>query len=303
MPARHPEAIRLCRAATDGSFKLSDHHTDWVGSKIIPKKEEDLARTGADALLEQNRQALIEAQAKLWANDTYGVLAVFQATDAAGKDGTIKHVLSGLNPQGVRVSSYKVPSSTDLDHDWLWRYWPGLPARGELGIFNRSYYEEMLVVRVHPEVLAAQRLPESAKGKNIWKHRFEDVVAYERHLHRNGFRVVKFFLNLSKQEQKKRFISRIDTPAKNWKFSSADLRERGYWDDYQKAFEEMIRATSTDFAPWWVIPADRKWLMRALVSEVLIETIDALPIEFPKLPAEEMEKLDDYRKELEEGKA
>jgi PPK2 family polyphosphate:nucleotide phosphotransferase len=298
VPTRHPEAVRLCRAATDGTFRLSDHHTDWVGSDLVPKKEKDLVRSRAESVLEENRQALIDAQAKLWANDTYGVLAIFQAMDAAGKDSTIKHVLSGLNPQGVKVTSYKVPSTQELDHSWLWRYGPGLPARGELAIFNRSYYEEMLVVRVHPEVLDAQQLPDSARTKHIWRHRFDDAVAFERHLHRNGFRVVKFFLNLSKHEQAKRFVSRIDEPDKNWKFSSADVRERGCWDDYQHAFQQMIRATSTDHAPWWVIPADRKWLMRALVSEVLVETIDALPIDFPRLPAEELVRLHEYRAQL-----
>jgi len=297
--SRHPEAIKACRSATDGSFRLSEHLTDWVGTKALPRSEKGLFREQAESVLEENRVALMAAQEKLWANDTYGLLVVFQAMDAAGKDSTIKHVMSGVNPQGVRVSSYKVPSDTELDHNWLWRYGPGLPARGEMAIFNRSYYEEVLVVRVHPEILDGQRLPDDARGRHVWRHRYDDMVAFERHLDRNGIKVVKFFLNVSRDEQRERFLSRIDEADKNWKFSAADVRERGYWDDYQKAFEEMIRATSTDFAPWWVIPADRKWLMRALVSEVLVETIEALPIDFPTLPADELAALAEQRRQLE----
>lgn len=298
MTSRHPEAIRLCRAATDGTFRMSDHHTDWVDVADLPEEEKDLTRKKAKKVLEANREALIHATEKLWANDTYGVLAIFQALDAAGKDGTIKHVLSGLNPQCVRVSSYKVPSENELDHNWLWRYQPGLPARGELAIFNRSYYEEMLVVRVHPEHLDRQRLPESVRTDQLWANRYEDAVNFERHLCRNGFRVVKFFLNVGKDEQRDRFLSRIDEPDKNWKFSPGDMRERQYWDDYQVAIEDMIRNTSTEEAPWWVIPADRKWLMRALVSEVLETVIDGLPVDFPTLPAEELDRLQEYRAEL-----
>lgn len=298
MPNRHPEAISLCRAATDGSFRLADHHTDWVASDRVPRSERDLLREKAETVLEDNRAALIAAQEKLWASDTYGVLVIFQAIDAAGKDSTIKHIASGLNPQGVRVTSYKVPSAEELDHSWLWRYSSGLPARGELAIFNRSYYEEVLVVRVHPGILDSQNLPDSARTKGIWEHRYEDAIAYEQHLHRNGFRVVKFFLNLSREEQRKRFLARIDRPEKNWKFSAADVKERGYWDDYQSAFEDMIRATSTEEAPWWVIPADRKWMMRALVSEVLAEVIEGLPIDFPRLPPEELAALAEQRELL-----
>jgi len=277
---------------------MADHHTDWVGVAELPEDEKDLTRKKAKKVLEANREALINATEKLWANDTYGVLAIFQALDAAGKDGTIKHVLSGLNPQCVRVSSYKVPSEDELDHNWLWRYQSGLPRRGELAIFNRSYYEELLVVRVHPKHLDRQRLPESVRHDQLWAHRYEDTVNFERHLCRNGFKVVKFFLNVGKDEQRERFLSRIDEPDKNWKFSPGDMRERQFWDEYQVAIEDMIRNTSTEEAPWWVIPADRKWLMRALVSEVLEDVIDGLPVDYPTLPADELDRLEEYRREL-----
>jgi PPK2 family polyphosphate:nucleotide phosphotransferase len=257
-----------------------------------------MAKEQAEAVLKENRQLLIRAQEKLWANNTYGVLVVFQAIDAAGKDGTIKHVMSGLNPQGVDVTSFKVPSAEELDHNFLWRYAKRVPERGRIGIFNRSYYEEVLVVRVHPEILERQQLPESALGDDIWEQRYEDINAFERHLTRNGIKVVKFFLNLSKGEQRKRFLDRIDRPEKNWKFEPADVAERHYWDDYQQAFQDTIRATSTDDAPWYVIPADRKWMMRALVSEVLVEVIDGLPISEPAVPPERLAEMARARAEL-----
>jgi PPK2 family polyphosphate:nucleotide phosphotransferase len=295
---RHPEAIELCRVPADGSFRLADHPTDWVGTEDLPKARKDMARERSEQVLEENRAALVVAQEKLWANDTYAVLAVFQAMDAAGKDGTIKHVMSGVNPQGVDVTSFKVPSAEELDHHYLWRYAKAAPERGRIGIFNRSYYEEVLVVRVHPEVLDRQRLPPSARVDGLWEQRFEDINAFERHLDRNGIKVVKFFLHVGRDEQRERFLERIDDPSKNWKFSAADVRERRFWDDYQQAYDEAIRATSTAWAPWHVIPADRKWLMRALVSEVLVDVIDRLPISSPTLPAEEMAELQAARAEL-----
>lgn len=282
-----PRAIDVCRVTDGSDFSLSEHPTDWTGAEDqlpaglkLHSKHHEVAR------LELNRQRLIDAQEKLWANDTYGMLVVFQAMDAAGKDGTIKHVLSGMNPQGVTVASFKVPSVEELDHNYLWRYAKRLPERGQVGIFNRSYYEEVLVARVHPEVIDNQKLPDDARGPKIWQHRYEDMVAFERHLVRNGIVVVKFFLHLSKQEQRERFIDRIDVPDKNWKFSANDVKEREYWNDYQAAFEEAIRATSTKHAPWYVIPADRKWRMRTLVSDVLVDVIDALPIAAPTLSDE-----------------
>lgn len=282
-----PRAIDVCRVTDGSDFSLSDHPTDWTGAEDqLPPGLELHSKRHEVAQLERNRQRLIDAQEKLWANDTYGMLVVFQAMDAAGKDGTIKHVLSGMNPQGVTVASFKVPSVEELDHNYLWRYAKRLPERGQVGIFNRSYYEEVLVARVHPEVIDNQKLPDDARGPKIWQHRYEDMVAFERHLVRNGIVVVKFFLHVSNEEQRRRFIDRIDVPAKNWKFSANDVKERAYWNDCQVAFEETIRATSTKHAPWYVIPADRKWRMRTLVSDVLVDVIDGLPIATPTVSDE-----------------
>lgn len=294
-----PRAIDVCRVTDGSDFSLSDHPTDWTGAEDqLPSGLKLHSKHHEVARLELNRQRLIDAQEKLWANDTYGMLVVFQAMDAAGKDGTIKHVLSGMNPQGVDVSSFKVPSAEELDHNYLWRYAKRLPERGQVGIFNRSYYEEVLVARVHPEVVDNQRLPDAARGPKIWQHRYEDMVAFERHLVRNGIVVVKFFLHLSREEQRLRFIDRIDVPDKNWKFSANDVKEREYWDDYQVAFEEAIRATSTKHAPWYVIPADRKWRMRTLVSDVLVDVIDALPIAAPTVSDEARAALQAERSKL-----
>ncbi len=293
-----PRAIDVCRVADGSEFHLADHPADWSGSDLLPSGLELRTKKQAVAELEVNRARLVTAQEKLWANDTYGMLVVFQAMDAAGKDGTIKHVLSGMNPQGVVVSSFKVPSAEELDHNYLWRYARRLPERGQVGIFNRSYYEEVLVARVHPEVIANQRLPARARGPHLWQHRYEDMVAFERHLVRNGIVVVKFFLHLSREEQRLRFLDRIDTPEKNWKFSAGDVRERAYWDDYQVAFEEAIRATATEDAPWYVIPADRKWRMRTLVSDVLVDVIDSLPISTPTISDEQRAALAVERERL-----
>lgn len=213
-------------------------------------------------LLQSGIELLADYQRRLAAQDTYGVLVCLQALDAGGKDGTIRHVMSGVNPQGVSVSSFKVPSTEELDHDYLWRYASRLPRRGEIGIFNRSHYEEVLVVRVHPENLARQKLPETARGPDVWKRRYREINDWERYLTDNGFKVVKLFLNLSKEEQRIRFLKRIDVPERNWKFSAADVRERARWDDYQRAFSQMLSATSTEWAPWYVIPADHKWFAR-----------------------------------------
>jgi PPK2 family polyphosphate:nucleotide phosphotransferase len=231
--------------------------------------------------LQRGVDLLAEYQARLAAQDTYGLLVIFQAMDAAGKDGTIKHVMSGVNPQGVEVSSFKVPSSEELDHDYLWRYAKRLPARGNIGIFNRSYYEEVLVVRVHPTILAGQKLPPSAKRKGVWERRFREINDWERYLTDNGIRIVKLFLNVSKEEQRRRFLARIEEPEKNWKFSAGDARERRFWDDYQKAFEDVLSKTSTDWAPWYVIPADRKWFMRIAAGAVILKTIMDIDPRFP----------------------
>jgi PPK2 family polyphosphate:nucleotide phosphotransferase len=259
----------------------------------------------AKETLQRGVQQLAEYQARLAAQDTYGLLVVFQAMDAAGKDGTIKHVMSGVNPQGVEVSSFKVPSSEELDHDYLWRYARRLPARGMIGIFNRSYYEEVLVVRVHPQILAGQKMPRKAKGKDVWARRFREINDWERYLVDNGIHVVKLFLNVSREEQKERFLARVDDPERNWKFSAADIRERRYWDDYQKAFAEMLAATSTEWAPWHVIPADRKWFMRIAAGAVILDKIIDLDPRFPTVSDEARAEMLKARDELlaEDGQA
>jgi PPK2 family polyphosphate:nucleotide phosphotransferase len=235
----------------------------------------------AEETLQRGVRLLAEYQARLAAQDTYGLLVIFQAMDAAGKDGTIRHVMSGVNPQGVEVSSFKVPSSEELDHDYLWRYARRLPGRGTIGIFNRSYYEEVLVVRVHPQILAGQKLPSKAKGKDVWTRRFREINDWEHYLVDNGIRIVKLFLNVSRDEQKERFLARIEEPESNWKFSAADVREREYWDDYQRAFADVLTNTSTEWAPWHVIPADRKWFMRVAAGAVILDAIMQIDPKFP----------------------
>ena len=241
----------------------------------VRKKKEGLT------LLQQGVQLLAEYQDRLSAQSTYGVLVILQAIDAGGKDGTIRHVMSGVNPQGVTVHSFKVPSAEELDHDYLWRYVRHLPARGQIGIFNRSHYEEVLVVRVHPENLDRQRLPAEAKGPGVWSRRFQEINDWERHLVSSGIRVVKLFLNLSKEEQRIRFLKRIDLPEKNWKFSASDVRERRYWDDYQRAFSDMLSHTSTEWAPWHVIPADHKWFARICAAAVIAQTLIEIDPRYP----------------------
>jgi len=258
------------------------------GSTVDLRKDYDpgykasfLRKRDSVDLLQRVVAGLTEYQAKLAAQDTYGVLVVLQALDAAGKDGTIRHVMSGVNPQGVHVYSFKVPSAEELDHDYLWRYAKRLPGRGEIAIFNRSHYEEVLVVRVHQEILARQKLPPQARTGDVWKRRYREVNNWERHLVDNGFRIVKLFLNLSKEEQRIRFLRRIDLPDKNWKFSAADVRERRRWDDYQEAFGEMLSHTSTEAAPWYVIPADHKWFGRIGAAAVIANTLIEIDPRFP----------------------
>jgi PPK2 family polyphosphate:nucleotide phosphotransferase len=242
---------------------------------------------------------LDELQQLHYASDRYSLLIIFQAMDAAGKDGAIKHVMSGINPQGCQVFSFKHPSATDLDHDFLWRTNQSLPERGRIGIFNRSYYEEVLIVRVHPEILAAQRLPtEHQEDKNIWKHRFDSIVDMEKHLHRNGTQIIKFFLHISKDEQKKRFLERIDKPEKNWKFSSADVEERKFWKEYMHAYEECISATSTKDSPWYIIPADDKENARLIISEVILDTFKQLDMHYPEVDNARREDLQRIRERL-----
>ena len=250
-------------------------------------------------ILQAGKELLAEYQARLAAQERYGVLMCLQSLDAGGKDGTIRHVMSGVNPQGVHVSSFQVPSAEELNHDYLWRCNARLPARGEIAIFNRSHYEEVLVVRVHPESLERERLPEDCKGKGIWQRRYAEINDWERYLAGNGIRVPKLFLNLSKEEQRVRFLKRIDLPEKNWKFSAADARERRYWDAYQRAFSQMLSATSTPWAPWYVIPADRKWFARLCAAAVLAHTLIELDPRYPEVSEQARQQMQAARRELE----
>ncbi|MFC8450668.1 polyphosphate kinase 2 family protein [Kitasatospora sp. NPDC057223] len=271
-----------------------------LGEDFDPRYKARMKKRDGAELLRNGVALLAEYQAKLAAQDTYGVLLCLQAIDAGGKDGTIRHVMSGVNPQGVHVNSFKVPSAEELDHDYLWRYAWRLPARGDISIFNRSHYEEVLVVRVHPENLDRQRLPEEAKGRDVWARRYREINDWERYLCDNGFRVVKIFLNLSEEEQRTRFLKRIDLPEKNWKFSAADLRERERWDDYQHAFSEMLSATSTPWAPWYVVPADRKWFARICAAAVLAHTLMEIDPRYPEVGKKARKELRAARRLLEE---
>jgi PPK2 family polyphosphate:nucleotide phosphotransferase len=290
--ARIFELITPLRVEPGSTVNLSRDFDPGYRADILKKKDgTELLKTGI---------ALIaDYQARLAAHDRYGVLMCLQAMDAGGKDGTIRHVMSGVNPQGVEVSGFKVPSAEELDHDFLWRYACRLPARGDIGIFNRSHYEEVLVVRVHPELLERQKLPRKAMGNHIWTRRYREINDWERYLVDNGFAVVKLFLNLSKEEQRRRFLKRIDLPEKNWKFSAADIRERRYWDDYQLAFSEMLSATSTAWAPWYVIPADRKWFARICVGAVLAHPLIEIDPQYPTVSAAAREELLVAKQELE----
>ena len=258
-----------------------------------------LKKKDAAEFLAQGVALLSDYQARLAAQDTWGLLVVLQALDAAGKDGTIRHVMSGVNPQGVTVSSFKAPSPEELDHDFLWRYSKRLPRRGEIGIFNRSHYEEVLVVRVHPELLTAQRLPRAAARRDVWRRRYREINDWEHYLSDNGFRIVKLLLNVSKEEQRRRFLSRIDSPDKNWKFSAHDVAERRFWDDYQKAFSDMLSATSTAWAPWYVIPADHKWFARAAAAAVIVHALKEIDPRYPTVDQATRDELLRARAELE----
>jgi PPK2 family polyphosphate:nucleotide phosphotransferase len=278
---------------TDGSkFRLKDIDP----GDTLDLKDEDKAR--AKEALAKGIETLAELQDMLYAQDQWAVLLIFQALDAAGKDGAIKHVMSGINPQGCQVFSFKGPSAEELDHDFLWRCMKCLPERGRIGIFNRSYYEETTAVRVHPEFLRGQKLPKKLVSDKIWEHRFKDITNFERYLARNGVVVRKFFLHLSKGEQQKRFLARLDRPDKNWKFSINDAKERGYWDDYMKAYEDTIRNTATDYAPWYVVPADNKWFTRVVVAAAVIETLADLNLAYPAVGKEKHKELDAARQAL-----
>jgi PPK2 family polyphosphate:nucleotide phosphotransferase len=299
IPEKMKDVIREARRfakkfrVSDGKkFRLDDFdpgETLGLGSEDKPRAKEVLA-TGV--------AALAELQGMLYAQDRWSVLLIFQAMDAAGKDGAIKHVMSGINPQGCQVFSFKAPTSEDLDHDFMWRCLKCLPERGRIGIFNRSYYEETLVVRVHSELLKKSKVPSELITKDVWKERFQDIRAIERYLSRNGVLVRKFYLNLSKKEQKRRFLERFDIPEKNWKVSPSDVKERGYWNDYMKAYEDLIRETSTKESPWYVIPADNKWFTRVMVAAAVIDGLSTLDLEYPRLDAAQLKELAATRAEL-----
>jgi PPK2 family polyphosphate:nucleotide phosphotransferase len=293
-----PELIRRLRVPPGKKIRIKDYDPGWAQTEELKQLGKDVIKARAREVLKRNLADLTEAQELLYASDVYSVLVVFQAMDAAGKDGTIKHVMSGVNPQGVQVFSFKQPSAEELDHNFLWRCMKALPERGRIGIFNRSYYEEVLVVRVHPELLERQRLPPGKRGESFWQERYEDINAFERHLVRNGTVILKFFLNVSKKEQKKRFLERLKNPEKHWKFSAADVEERAYWNAYMDAYERALSATSTRWAPWYVIPADHKWITRAVVADILTSTIRGLGLRYPELPAEQRRQLAAARRKL-----
>ena len=271
--------------------RLSDFDPGFTGK--FRQKEEAREKLAADI------DQLAKYQGVLYAQDTKALLVIFQALDAAGKDSVIKHVMSGVNPQGTEVYSFKAPSAEELDHDYLWRCHRAIPERGRIGIFNRSYYEEVLVLRVHPEFLQAQKLPPKSMKKNIWQWRFDQINDFERYLVRNGIEIIKFFLNVSKEEQRQRFLSRLNTPEKNWKFSLTDVQERGHWDEYHEAFEDVFRHTSTKWAPWYIIPADHKWFTHVAVADIIVSKLKSMDLKYPSVSKARLKELDRARKILE----
>lgn len=291
------EIMTRCRIDKKNNFVLVDHDTAWVGNEDLQKLGEKKLKKKAKRILKENLEELSEAQELLYASGKHSMLLIFQAMDAAGKDGTIKHVMSGINPQGCQVYSFKKPSSEELAHNFLWRYTTRMPELGRIGIFNRSYYEEVLVLKVNPELLQNNN-----PDDNFWNERYADLNNLEKHLTQNGTVVLKFFLNVSKDEQRDRFLERLNDSEKHWKFSDADLVERAKWDRYQNAFEDAINATATNYAPWFVIPADNKWVMRTIVSTIVKETISSLKLEPPKVSSKKKKMLEDARKQLENEK-
>jgi PPK2 family polyphosphate:nucleotide phosphotransferase len=284
------------------AINLKDYDSCWIpkwSQKQEEKEGKKAAKEQALKLLESNRQKLVDLQELFWASDTYSMLIILQGMDAAGKDGTISHVMSGLNPQGCQVISFKAPSAEELDHDFLWRHAKALPERGRIGIFNRSYYEDVLIVKVRPEILEKQKLPNEKSGKLFWNQRYEDINMFERHLVRNGTAILKFFLNISKKEQKQRLLERLDHPNKEWKFSLTDLSERSKWSDYMEAYEDMLNKTTTEWAPWYIIPADKKWVVHASISEIILSQIKKMDLKYPVLSKQECAALEKAKAELE----
>ena len=290
------ELIDMCRVPANKKVRLKDFDPAWEGDKSIPKGER---KKISETLMAENLERLEKSQELLYASDTWSILVIFQAMDAAGKDSTIKHVMSGLNPQGCQVYSFKHPSAEELDHNFLWRCSKSLPERGRIGIFNRSYYEDVLIVKVHPDLVSAQRIPDAKPSKSFWQQRYDDINNFEQHLSRNGTKVVKFFLNVSRDEQRKRFLDRINDNRKHWKLSLSDIRERAHWDEYMEAYEECLNETSTKWAPWYVIPADHKWVTRSLVAEILSRTIDTLDLSFPEVTPDKLREIADAKQQLE----
>ncbi len=290
------DLIDQFRVPPGKSVRLKDYDPAWEGDPKIPKEKR---KEFAQNLLSEDVSALAAAQELLYASDSWSVLLIFQALDAAGKDGTIKHVMSGVNPQGVQVHSFKHPSAEEIDHDFLWRTTRVLPERGRIGIFNRSYYEEVLIVKVHPELVAAQKIPDAKIDKSFWKERYDSINDLERHLTQNGTLILKFFLHISKDEQRKRFLDRINEPKKHWKFSPSDVAERAFWKEYEAAYEEMLEATSTKYAPWYVIPANHKWVTRAAVASIVVREIGALDLRYPEVTEEKRQQIARARKQLE----
>jgi PPK2 family polyphosphate:nucleotide phosphotransferase len=293
------EIVDQWRVPPGKSVRLADFDPAWAGDPKLPKAER---KRFAEEALSQDVSALAEAQSRLYAADTWAILIVLQAMDAAGKDSTIKHVMSGVNPQGCEVHSFKHPSAQELDHNFLWRYARSVPERGRIGVFNRSYYEEVLIVRVHPELVSAERIPDVEIDGDFWTARHDDINAFERHLTRNGTVVLKFFLHLSKDEQRKRLLKRLKDPAKHWKFSAADIAERAFWNDYMKAYEAAISATSTKWAPWYIIPADHKWVSRALVARIATSAIESLNLQYPVVSKEQQGLIAEARLQLQSEK-
>ncbi len=293
------DLLEHCQIKAGKKFRLKDHDPSWAGDPNISKHDR---KDFAENALSEDVTALAEAQELLYASDTWSLLIVLQAMDAAGKDGMIKHVMSGINPQGCQVFSFKQPSKEELDHNFLWRCMVRLPERGRIGIFNRSYYEDVLVVKVHPELIANEHIPNAKVNKEFWEMRYQDINNFEEHLTRNGTKIVKFYLNISKEEQRKRFLARIDNPDKHWKFSAADVAERGFWDEYMDAFHQCIDATSTDWAPWYVIPSNHKWVSRALVAKILVDIIQSLGVKYPEVSPERLKQIEAAKKQLESEK-
>lgn len=292
------DALDLLRVTPGKKFRLKDRDTSWALTKKLRDLGKEAVKEKAHELLTQSLHELTEAQDLLYADNRYAVLVVLQGMDAAGKDGTVKHVMSGVNPQGCQVFSFKQPSTEELDHTFLWRYQKSMPERGRIGIFNRSYYEDVLVVKVHPELVKRSQLPHRKVNKSFWEDRYDDINAFERHLTRNGTVIIKFFLHMSKSEQRRRFLERLENPEKHWKYSPSDVAERSYWDDYQSAFEDALEATSTKWAPWYVIPADQKWATRALIAATLSHTIRSLDLHYPEVSEADRKNFEVARQNL-----